>query len=204
MHRIHVFPRCPRLSLVLADAACCLLVVAVRSGSHARARPLGSFLVDFPLVQELLWPWAAAANLITVLHPATFHPCPVGLVSGATSSPRATAHSADWRLLKLGRPGPRAEALTVSCTALPSFAHMDVPTAAAVDREARNVRCASITAWPSGRLHPSTILGNGARLAARGGAGCSCGTASAGASSQTAGGGGFRREKGGSAPLEEE
>ncbi len=51
VHRIHVIPRCSRWSLVLADAACCLLVEAVRSGSHARARLLGFFLVDFPLAQ---------------------------------------------------------------------------------------------------------------------------------------------------------
>ncbi len=54
VHRIHVFLVFLWWSLELADAACCLLVVAVRSGSCARAGPLGSFTVFLPLAQDLL------------------------------------------------------------------------------------------------------------------------------------------------------
>jgi hypothetical protein len=54
VHRIHVFLGYLWWSLELADAACCLLVVAVRSGSCARAGPLGSFTVFLPLAQDLL------------------------------------------------------------------------------------------------------------------------------------------------------
>ncbi len=54
VHRINVFLRCLRWSLVLADAVCWVLVVEVRSSPHARAGLLGFFLGYILFAQKLV------------------------------------------------------------------------------------------------------------------------------------------------------
>ncbi len=74
LHRILVLPCCTWWSLALADAACWVLMVeVVRSGRHARVRPLGSFLEFIVLALVLYTASAARACRSSVIPSAPSH-----------------------------------------------------------------------------------------------------------------------------------
>ncbi len=174
VHRIHVFLCCLRWSLVLADAVCWWLVGEVRSSPHARAGLLGSFYVVFLFAQNLVGPWADAAIVISVFHPAAFPRSPDGQVSGATSITRATELFAGWQV-SLGRQaGPDAKALTIYCAATSSPARADAPMATEEAPEATRDRRAPTVASPLGGPPPTKTLDGVARLPAHDAAGPAC------------------------------
>ncbi len=139
----------------------------MRSSPHARAVLLGSFCVLFLLVQYLVDPWAAAAIVISVPHPAELHRSPDGRVSGATSITRATERFAVLQA-SLGRQaGPDAETLTFYCAAISSLTRANAPMATKAAPEATRDRCAPTIALPWRGPPPTKHLHGVARLPAR-------------------------------------
>ncbi len=169
----------------------------MRSSLHARAGLLGSFYADDLFVQNLRPPWATAAIITLVFHPAIHHRGPNGHGSVATSSTRATELSAALLTFHGRGARPEAEALTITCTASSSPARGGEPTAAVATPEASTAHRAPAPALPLGGTPPTLALGVDARLPARFEAGRNCQLASAGASSQRGGGGGGRMKDAG-------
>ncbi len=183
-HRIIVVHCCWRWFLGLADAVCCAVVVVVRSGAHARALSLGSFIVVDVFAQDLVTPWMLTADVVLVSHPAPFPPRPDGQTSGAPSGTRATVHLAGRRHRFWMWSSPWARTLGRTCTARPSTSWAGAPTGS--ERIAEEPRACLLppAATLASGAHRGRILNGVTRLAARGAAGSDCLPASAEASSQ--------------------
>ncbi len=166
----------PRLPLLpeVADAVCWWLVGEVRSSPHARAGLLGSFYVVVLFAQSLVGPWAIAAIVISVFHPAAFPRSPDGQVSGATSITRATELFAGWQVSLGWQASPDAKALTIYCAATSSPARADAPMATEEAPEATRDRRAPTVASPLGGPPPTKTLDGVARLPAHDAAGPAC------------------------------
>ncbi len=191
VHRIRVTPGILRWSLVLADAARCLLGEVVRSGIHARGEPLGSFIVFAVIVLSpapLAIPWAVLAAATLMSNSAPYHPSPVGQTGGTSLNARTTTCLAEWPNHITRRPFSRAGAPVGDCTAYSSPAR--------ADQTAWLRRAPAADASQCDGTHPTALRG-APRLAARGATVANWLPASAEASSQTGdGSGGGRRRRG--------